>query len=182
MYNTLQPSIGITSYLSTIDCRWGIQDAARWQFCKKTQRPFSSCAFATSSSALFPWPRPSDIMSMCSVLPLSCFAKRINDDDGLDPEQRETTEIFSDGTMVQTIYYLTLWYLLCSATIVFHPAFISTLLWYAYGTCSRLYRHIQSHKQLSNKASSCVNKLPRSILAKPVMLLYNSQTERCRNE
>ena len=55
-------------------CSLGIQDAAKWQFWRKSQRPFKIWALAISSSALGPWPRPREIMSRCSVLPRSSLA------------------------------------------------------------------------------------------------------------
>ena len=63
----------------------GIHEAARWQFCKKSHRPFRICALAINSSALGPWPRPREIMSKCSVLPRSSLAKRNNWAAGSEP-------------------------------------------------------------------------------------------------
>ena len=43
-----------STHFSTIVCRRGIQLAARWQFCRKIQRPFRICAFEMRSSAFGP--------------------------------------------------------------------------------------------------------------------------------
>lgn len=66
------------SYFSTMACSRGMKEAARWQFCKNTQRPFRIWAFEISSSALGPWSRPREIISRCKALPLSSSANLTN--------------------------------------------------------------------------------------------------------
>lgn len=60
----------IVSYPSTMSWSLGMKEAARWQFCRKIHLPFKICAFEMSSSALGPWPRPSEMRSTWRVLPL----------------------------------------------------------------------------------------------------------------
>ncbi len=97
-------SLFTVHYLRTISCNFGIKDPARWQFWRKTQRPFCEYAFLISSSAFGPWPRPSDIKSKCKVLPLTSFTKRSNSAVGSEPEKiyekslsKSITKIYAEG-------------------------------------------------------------------------------------
>lgn len=72
-------------------CRRGINDAARWQFCKKIHRPLRLRDRVMSSSALGPWPWPSETISMWRVLPRVSFANRNSCWVGSEPGERMNT-------------------------------------------------------------------------------------------
>ena len=68
-----------------ISFSWGMNDDARWQFCKNTQRPLCLYDLVTVSSVRASCPRPSDTISSWQVLPRMSRAKRINCDAGSVP-------------------------------------------------------------------------------------------------
>ena len=58
-------SVVSTLMLSTIFSRFGIQLAARWQFCRSAQVPFLM-ASSIMTAALGPWPWPMEITDTCT--------------------------------------------------------------------------------------------------------------------
>lgn len=78
-----------STHFSTTVCNLGIQEAARWQFCKNTHLPFNIWALAINSSALGPWPLPREIMSRWRVLPFSSLANLSSWLPGSQPAEKQ---------------------------------------------------------------------------------------------
>lgn len=94
------------SYFSTMACSRGMKEAARWQFCKNTQRPFRIWAFEISSSALGPWSRPREIISRCKALPLSSSANLTNCARGSVPIMKQCWIFYLTCTTVAAVHYI----------------------------------------------------------------------------